>query len=213
MWLVQAFLTPDDASWVRAGDAVSVALPRHARPRLRGFGHVAQPAGRGGEPVGGGDHPAGGGGGRDTRAERPRHGDHTGRTNRSSRFRSPPFEYEGETAVVFVRGEGPVVLGRDAPSKSPVSGDEEAIIGSGVDTGDILAVDAGLHAQGAGPLRGIRGGAVIPHPTGARRIDTRPPMRTDRDPVLNRILDWSLRQRVVALALVGAHGGRRGSPP
>lgn len=136
--LVQAFLTPDDASWVRAGDAVKVALPAMpGRVYEASVMSLSPLVGKGSRSVvaiiplvvNGGLIPG-----------------QSVRVTVTARPAEPvitvplsAIEWEGETAVVFVRG-GDALSWIPTPVEIARLGDEEAIIESGVDAGDVLAV-------------------------------------------------------------------------
>ena len=135
--LVQAFLSPDDASWVRAGDSTLVVLP--AAPG-RGFEAPIMAVG-----------PMVGGGNRSVVAIIPLVVNGALIPGQSVRVtvRAQPaepviavplsaVEYEGETAVVFVRG-GDERSWIPTPVEVARLGAEEAIIDSGIEPGDVLA--------------------------------------------------------------------------
>ena len=136
--LVQAFLTPDDASWVRPGDAVDIVLP--AAP-----GRAFEASLMSVSPVVGDQS-------RSVVAIIPLRSNGALMPGQSVRVtvRAEPaeplvaiplsaVEYEGETAVVFVRGQDerswvptPVEIAR--------LGAEEAIVESGIEAGAVVAV-------------------------------------------------------------------------
>ncbi|MDE2781896.1 MAG: efflux RND transporter periplasmic adaptor subunit [Gemmatimonadota bacterium] len=135
--LVQAFLTPDDASWIRAGDSTRVVLP--SMPS-RAFEAAIMSV-----------SPMVGDGSRSVVAIIPLvvHGALIpGQSVRVTVLAQPgepvivvplsAVEYEGDTAVVFVRGEDDMSW-IPTPVEVARLGAEEAIIGSGLEPGDVVA--------------------------------------------------------------------------
>lgn len=135
--LVQAFLTPVDASWVRAGDSTSVALPAVPGRVFEGAVLSVSPLVRDGSRsvvaiipllAGGGLIP-----GQSVRV--------TVRAQSDEPVMVVPLsaiEYEGETAVVFIRGEDELSW-IPTPVEIARLGAGEAIIESGIEPGAILA--------------------------------------------------------------------------
>ena len=135
--LVQAFVTPDDASWIRAGDSTRVVLP--SMPS-RAFEAAIMSV-----------SPMVGDGSRSVVAIIPLVVDGAlipGQSVRVTVHAQPgepvivvplsAVEYEGDTAVVFVRGEDDMSW-IPTPVEVARLGAEEAIIGSGLEPGDVVA--------------------------------------------------------------------------
>ena len=135
--LVQAFLTPDDASWIRAGDSARVALP--AMPGRAFEASIMSVS------------PMVGDGSRSVVAIIPLVVNGALIPGQSVRVtvRAQPgepvivvplsaVEYEGDTAVVFVRGEDDMSW-IPTPVEVARLGAEDAIIGSGLEPGDVVA--------------------------------------------------------------------------
>lgn len=135
--LVQAFLTPDNASWIRAGDSARVALPAvPSRAFEASIMSISPMVGDGSRSVvaiiplvvNGALIP-----GQSVRV--------TVRAQPGEPVIVVPLsavEYEGDTAVVFVRGEDDMSW-IPTPVEVARLGAEEAIIGSGIEPGDVVA--------------------------------------------------------------------------